>query len=114
MQRLCVLEFGLTRLHVAFQHGLAGVFNHVPRLILFSLVGCLIMTGLLFRSVACLHNLPQLAMLMLVEKKALQPEVMVAVRGLVTIVFTLAAVVAKLFYFDPWSSCSDVTRSDFE
>ncbi|CAJ1355581.1 unnamed protein product [Effrenium voratum] len=45
-----------------------GVFNHVPRLILFSLVGCLIMTGLLFRSV------------------------MVAVRGLVTIVFTLAVV----------------------
>jgi len=45
-----------------------GVFGRVPNLIIFSLVGCLVMIGLIFRSV------------------------MIAVRGLVTIVFTLAVV----------------------
>eukprot|EP00435_Cladocopium_sp_Y103_P053688 s1791_g17.t1 len=43
-----------------------GVFGRVPNLIIFSLVGCLVMIGLIFKSV------------------------MIAVRGLVTIVFTLA------------------------
>lgn len=45
-----------------------GVFGRVPNLVLFSLIGCLLMMGFLFRSV------------------------MIAVRGLVTIVFTLAVV----------------------
>lgn len=45
-----------------------GVLGCVPKLILFSLIGCLVMIGLIFRSV------------------------MIAVRGLVTIVFTLAVV----------------------
>lgn len=45
-----------------------GVFGRVPNLIIFSLVGCLVMIGLIFKSV------------------------MIAVRGLVTIVFTLAVV----------------------
>ena len=45
-----------------------GVLGCVPKLVLFSLIGCLVMMGLIFRSL------------------------MIAVRGLVTIVFTLAVV----------------------